>query len=226
MLQSSVGPTSDLNLDVLEQYPQLFLPFLTLTERRTFAQFGLNEVSRAEKCRLARWSHPPRTVDGRSVNPRQISFDLDQPLIEISDEELKQNFGDTYGGPDEVHVSGAWEQEWSDEAVFQLAENLLYYSIKLLGAKGNAEEKADIFEWIYGPDIVGWRKVQDGDAVIRRPVMAHSTPFTYQFCCVCARVDPSLLIEDLETRLRRHSQLQVSRSNPITSTLHFQNTSN
>jgi hypothetical protein len=75
------------------------------------------------------------------------------------------------------------KQEWSDQAMLELHEGLLLYSLQLLRSKGNGKEKLEVLEWIWAPDIesVAIQKVR---GVYRQvPIRADQLPFTFQTCC-------------------------------------------
>lgn len=90
-------------------------------------------------------------------------------------------------GACEMPVSGDEpEQEWSDAAVDLLHEAVLHYSLKALQAKGNAEEKREILEWIFAPQPMVATVRYAGDHLIEVSLPQSETPFSFERCCrVC-----------------------------------------
>ena len=88
-------------------------------------------------------------------------------------------------------------ESWSDQAVAQLHEAVLHYSLKALQARGNAAEKREILQWIFAPEprtlvMRGARGVPT-EAVLP----AVLTPFSFERCCRYCGLCPERLSDAL-----------------------------
>lgn len=78
--------------------------------------------------------------------------------------------------------------EWSEKAVEDLHSGLLARSLELLREFGNGEQKQDILEWIFSPDVfVSGQRILDTKRI----------PLTFQCCCWLEGYDPGQLRERL-----------------------------
>lgn len=88
-------------------------------------------------------------------------------------------------------------EDWSDEAVAQLHEAVLHYSLKALQARGNAAEKREILQWIFAPQprtVV----VRDAHGVPTEAVLPQVlTPFSFERCCRICGYSPEKVEEEL-----------------------------
>lgn len=74
-------------------------------------------------------------------------------------------------------------ETWSDQAVEELHEAVLHYSLKTLQARGNGAEKREVLEWIFAPQpMVATLRDKAGRPV--EVVLPQSlTPFSFEQCC-------------------------------------------
>jgi len=74
-------------------------------------------------------------------------------------------------------------ETWSDQAVEELHEAVLHYSLKTLQARGNGAEKSEVLEWIFAPQpMVATLRDKAGHPV--EVVLPQSlTPFSFEQCC-------------------------------------------
>lgn len=93
-------------------------------------------------------------------------------------------------------------QWWSDEAVEQLHEAVLHYSLKTLQARGNGAEKREVLEWIFAPQpMVAVLRDADGAAV--EALLPQSlTPFSFEQCCRICGYSSERLMHGLMPILR------------------------
>jgi len=111
---------------------------------------------------------------------------LEAPLGGLS-EGNELNCVDLVDAPDAHEVlkeeQTANEIAWSDEAIEQLHEAVLHYSLKLLQSRGNGVEKKEVLRWIFAPDLkVALLQDEHGQPVeVLLPQFA--TPFSFEQCC-------------------------------------------
>lgn len=95
--------------------------------------------------------------------------------------------------PTELDVQQATEPEdvdqdeekivWSEQAIRDLHEGVLMYSLSLLNSKGNAKEKRDTLEWIFADDVYDLVERTVRGQIKRCPVRTDQIPFSFQTCC-------------------------------------------
>lgn len=83
---------------------------------------------------------------------------------------------------------------WTDEEVSRLHSVLLEQSIKALAAKGNANQKKEILDWIFAPDIYGIDE--------NKFVYADQIPFSFQLCCKLEGIEPDVIRDFIDERIR------------------------
>lgn len=101
--------------------------------------------------------------------------------------------------PQEVHEETI---AWSDDAIAQLHEGVLYYSLGLLHSKGNAAEKKRTLEWIWSEDVIGFKTTTVRGVTKKQPLRADQVPFTFQTCCRLSGVNYDELREGLKWEMR------------------------
>jgi hypothetical protein len=88
-------------------------------------------------------------------------------------------------------------EQWSDQAVEQLHEAVLQYSLRALQARGNGAEKREILEWIFAPQpMVAVLRDEFGnhtEALLPQSV----TPFSFEQCCRICGYSPERLQDGL-----------------------------
>lgn len=88
-------------------------------------------------------------------------------------------------------------EPWSDEAVEQLHEAVLHYSLKALQARGNGAEKREILEWIFAPQpMVAVLRDEYGNPV-EALLPQSTTPFSFEQCCRICGYSPERLMDGL-----------------------------
>lgn len=99
--------------------------------------------------------------------------------------------------PEAVEVGKQPTETWSDEAVAQLHEAVLHYSLRALQARGNAAEKRGILQWIFAPEVrtVVVRNARGVTTEAALPAVL--TPFSFERCCRLCGYCPEKLSEEL-----------------------------
>lgn len=85
-----------------------------------------------------------------------------------------------------THVVGKKNEErieWSDQAMIDMHEGTLNYSLQLLRSRGNAVEKLEVLNWIWSSDVKGFETKLHKGVIQKVPVRADQLPFTFQTCC-------------------------------------------
>jgi hypothetical protein len=93
-------------------------------------------------------------------------------------------------------------EPWSDQAVEQLHEAILHYSLKALKARGNGAEKREVLQWIFAPKpMVAVLSDEHGNPV--EALLSRSeTPFSFERCCRTCGYSPERLMDGLMPVLR------------------------
>lgn len=152
----------------------------------------------------------------------QIPLDLlNQPMLDLHGHglskallEIQEDFGDIdvdddAAGPERApHArerrGDGHATDWSDQAVAQLHEGLLLYSLAALGGQGNGNEKRRFLAWIFAPDVYAWSKRTNARGQVHyRPIYAVDIPFTFQRCCALMGFNRERLHEGLNHILRK-----------------------
>jgi len=113
------------------------------------------------------------------------------PLIAVDDFSLE---------PD--HDASADAQEWSDQAVKELHEGVLHYTLKVLQARGNGAEKRDALMWVFAPERYMATLIISGrpQEVLLPPEI---TPFSFEMCCRICGYRSEMLTDLLQAVLRK-----------------------
>jgi hypothetical protein len=84
----------------------------------------------------------------------------------------------------DVDLSESSEQaQWSEDAMKQLHEAVLIYSLTLLNSKGNAQEKRETLEWFWDDEAYKYLyRTIDGKQKLFR-YRNDQFPFTFRTCC-------------------------------------------
>ena len=80
------------------------------------------------------------------------------------------------------------EIQWSADAIAQLHSCLLEEPLKALAGRGNAQQKLEILEWIFG--------AEDENLADQRDV-----PFSFELCCRLEGMDGDVIREFINKRL-------------------------
>ena len=144
---------------------------------------------------------PVKPRDDRTLNL------WDEPLGEFEDVELSTKT-DPYNAqadkePESLSESDRLAKQWSDEAIDQLHENMVMYSLRLLNARGNGKEKKAILCWIFDPQPMAYNRSKNAD---EKPswlyINASEVPFSFELCCRIAGYDPERIREGLAPILK------------------------
>jgi len=102
------------------------------------------------------------------------------------------------------HVDGLTEEriEWTEQAMLDLHEGVLNYSLQLLRTRGNAKEKLEILNWIWADDVYDFvtRNIRGVNQKV--PIRADQIPFSFQTCCRLSGYRYDLLRDGLAWEMR------------------------
>lgn len=203
---------------MLGGYPpiQAVLDFFT-PEDVALAQAQHDRKIKAGEQRRSRSKYTPRILSAPVVSAQLPLALLDAPILgfDVGDElrpacvrEIHEDMGDVFVEqstdiePKELQAD--MPLVWSDSAVAQLHEGLLFHSLAVLSGRGNALEKSETLQWFFGPDLLGWKETKlPTGRIIRRQIRAYEFPFTFQRCCALLGLNPEVMIEGLCHSLRR-----------------------
>lgn len=111
---------------------------------------------------------------------------------------------DTDESPHQQVVGDNTEERivWTDQAMLEMHEGVLLYSLQLLRSTGNANEKLEVLNWIWSPDVEGFvtRKIRGVNQQV--PIRADQLPFTFQTCCRLSGYHTDELREGLAWEMR------------------------
>ncbi|NMG28391.1 hypothetical protein [Aromatoleum evansii] len=124
-------------------------------------------------------------MDGSPNHETAILTDAAPPVIEAVDFAQLE------------HAEAPEKPEWTMEGILQLHSVLLEESLRALAARGNGEQKREILEWIFDPDLVG-TVVRNGHEV---PVYTWQVPWTFTFCCKLEGMDPANIRDHVLRRM-------------------------
>jgi hypothetical protein len=111
---------------------------------------------------------------------------LDGPLIDTGlPNELDCKVDPLVAADDFAHVGdhgGHESREWSDQAMRELHESVLHYTLRVLQARGNGTEKREALMWFFAPERYTATLVIGGcpQEVLLPPQL---TPFSFEMCC-------------------------------------------
>lgn len=99
---------------------------------------------------------------------------------------------------------------WTNDEIIRMHGVLIEESLKALAARGNAQQKEEILQWLFEPDIFADRHETGGKVILSREI-----PWTFAFCCRLSGYDPdtirdgvSLHIGNLREKIREHYTAQ------------------
>ncbi len=185
---------------------QLFLPSMFLPhEEESIEQFlnsKLEEKLRNHEKYLVRASKNP----ARSKLIDSLSASLfDMPLGSVEDVELSTAF-DPYDediAVDQPSLTDEQAMQWSEDAIEQLHEGMVMYSLRLLNARGNGKEKKAILSWIFDPKVVAHATDLQGDEPTWEVIPPSDVPFGFELCCRLSGYDPDRIREGLVPILKK-----------------------
>ena len=140
----------------------------------------------------------------RKIDDMQPSL-FDLPLGPVEDVELSIPF-DPYDddvGMDWPDLTDEAAKEWSDDAINQLHEGMVMYSLRLLNARGNGKEKKAILSWIFDPHAMAYAADMDGDEPLWTIIQPSEVPFGFELCCRLSGYDPERIREGLAPILKQ-----------------------
>lgn len=145
--------------------------------------------------------HPPRRRARAPGARRQVLDALSLPLFDtnalLESFEMDVPRAVRFGDPEEaaptqedlITLSDKEATTWSDRAIEQLHSGLLEFSLKSLGTNAAAQEKLEVLEWIFAPDV--YVQFVDGRPTQRYTRETH--PFSFAMCCALEGYDPDRL---------------------------------
>jgi len=177
-------------------FPEFMDPTFLVDEVNLNRNFIRKAVSKAVRVSL-------------DLSGSQMLLDLDEALLDLplgstEDHELSAPVNDSDLDHEDLDQETSFDesvQVWSQEAVVQLHESLVMYSLRLLNARGNGKEKKAILSWIFCPeDMVfnttsgepGWKFIKSSDV-----------PFSFDLCCRICGYDAERLREGLVPVLKK-----------------------
>ena len=183
----------------LALFPQHVIDAVAQEEER---RFQIREKSRAANLARIYRSHPAKQELIESLNPRL----LDAPLVPTGMPNELDCVVDPLSAVDdfalEPEKSDSAGENWSDQAINELHEAVLHYTLKVLGARGNGAEKRDALLWVFAPVRYTATLSVNGreQEVILPPEL---TPFSFEMCCRICGYRSELLMDLLEPILRK-----------------------
>lgn len=183
---------------------QFFLPMFLPHEEEALKQAYAKRLENKEKNRLKyqRVSQNPRFTS--AIDNLSASL-LDLPLGQVEDVELSTTF-DPYidhGEEDPESLSDDEAKVWSEEAIKQLHEGMVMYSLRLLNARGNGKEKKAILSWIFDPHAMAYAIDMVGEEPLWKIINASEVPFGFELCCRLSGYDPERIREGLVPILKQ-----------------------
>lgn len=184
---------------------QLQLPMFKAHEIDAANQRLAQREAEREKNHL-RYLKRPKKVPLKHFDDRTLNL-WDEPLGQFEDVELSTTT-DPYNAkadkePKCLSESDRLAKQWSDEAIDQLHENMVMYSLRLLNARGNGKEKKAILCWIFDPQPMAYNRSKNAD---QEPswlyINASEVPFSFELCCRIAGYDPERIREGLAPILK------------------------
>lgn len=193
---------------------QLTFSFIQPEDQRAMAALYEQHVSKtdaraARSAQLARKRVALKVVANKTLEIDWTRYRdlLDLPLLqhEATDLDVQpepSESPDTFESSDTHQGGGVALAELDHEAIVRYHEGLLRYSLNVLKSKGNAEEKYEVLQWIWSPDIFCWAKRQENGNNTYDPVPRNGLPFTFQTCCGLSGLDYERLRDGLSRVLK------------------------
>lgn len=184
---------------------QLFLPTMFLPHEEEAIQQALEgrhkrklENHAKYLIRVSRNKATTRKIDG--IHPSL--FDL--PLGPVEDVELSISFDpyDEHIERDRPYLTDEAAMEWSEDAINQLHEAMVMYSLRLLNARGNGKEKKAILSWIFDPHALAYAAEMVGHEPLWTIIQPSEVPFGFELCCRLSGYDPERIREGLAPILK------------------------
>ncbi len=111
-------------------------------------------------------------------NEDRILAILENPLGRYQESEL-----DVQPASDVDQPEASEQEQWSEDAMKQLHEAVLIYSLTLLNSRGNAQEKREALEWFWDDEAYKYiTRTIDGKQKLFR-YRNDQFPFTFRTCC-------------------------------------------
>lgn len=148
----------------------------------TQLDFGLPKVGRQTKVvHLPKFRQAGLPVVSESSNEQ----------LDLFGQEITVSVG--VSAPDNTEETSGFE--WTDDQVATLHEGLLYRSMELLrDTSTNSEDRAEILQWVYTPDLVRIERKTDG---LLHQVRSVDEPFSFARCCALIGADADEIREAL-----------------------------
>ena len=128
---------------------------------------------------------------------------LNQPIGHYQPSDLDVQPETAAPSPQQVVEESKEKREpWSEQAMLELHEGVLHYSLQLLRSKGNAREKLETLNWIWSDDVRGFVTKKHRGVTKKIPIRADQLPFTFQTCCRLSGYHSDELREGLAWEMR------------------------
>lgn len=197
---------------------QLYFSFVTDETRTELAEAWRSRISRQDASAVKRAEAARKRISLKVIVGKTLPIDwtkhrsvLEMPLGRYRASELDVQPAaedDEASGLSVIASENASEEhvddvrEWSDAAIAQLHEGVLHHSLRLLEARGNAEEKFEILQWIWAHPVHSWKVYTVAGVNQYRPVYRRQLPFSFELCCAFVGMDPDRIRDGLEYILR------------------------
>lgn len=207
---------------VLDRYPQMFLDMFSKHETKVWAEDEMRRIDQAEKRRA---NTKPQTIRVfQNTNNAQFllqleSLDLTDRLVGDKEHELDTQTCPLAETPEDsesalepqtsVHrpiralrqegLVSESEYTWTQAAVEELHETVLHYSLNVLQAKGNSQEKKEVLQWIFAPETYKALVTNEETGFTSWVTLPQEkTPFSFEQCCRICGYSSERLMRELE----------------------------
>lgn len=130
---------------------------------------------------------------------------LDAPLVNTGRPNELDCSVDPLSGADEIVLElepPGQQGEWSDQAIYELHEAALHYTLRTLQARGNGAEKREALKWIFAPlRYLATLEISGRPQEVLLP--PELTPFSFEMCSRICGMRPAALRDQLEPILRQ-----------------------
>ncbi len=103
-------------------------------------------------------------------------------------------------GPKKAWLPVYFPSEWSEDEILRAHGGLLELSLSALTQTGNADEKADVLNWVFTDWVWDWKYNPEGSQITK--THAKKIPFSFLMCCEASGMDPEVIREYLMQRLK------------------------
>lgn len=187
-------------------FDQIYLPIFAKHEIAAWQAEEMRLALLKEKRKVARKSPSLRAIPHKDANEYLWSLDsvdLNNRLVGDSEHELDTQTCPTQAKFNDPTEGQVLTETWSDAAVEELHETVLHYSLAVLKARGNSQEKKEVLQWIFAPETyVVPTTGQDGQ-IVEVYLPQEITPFSFEQCCRICGYNSERLVGELEPILKK-----------------------